>query len=164
MTGVGTPPRHLSISATDAEWDTVRDHAARRGLPINRYLVGLVERDRRERDGSAPIMALNPAEQRELLEGVREIRTLLGGRGNPAPLLQDMQDRVAVRFAVWAGDMLESGREEDLRAALVAVRGERQARADMARLARGRGRDADHVEGAPPATDGTEGETHERDT
>ncbi|MDE0523544.1 MAG: hypothetical protein OXH79_16455 [Boseongicola sp.] len=163
MTGAATPPRHLSVSATDAEWDTVRDHAARRGLPINRYLVGLVERDGRERDGSAPIMALNPAEQREILEGIREIRKLLSGGKDPVPLVQDMQDRVAVRFAAWAGDMLESGLEEDLRAALVAVRGERQARADMARLARGPGRDT-AVVAEPPATDGTEGVTHERDT
>ena len=139
MTDVGKPPRHLSISATDAEWETVRDHAARRGLPINRYLVGLVDRDGRETDGTAPILALNPAEQRELLDGIREIRALLAGRGTPVPLVEDVQARVAARFAVWAADMLESGREEDLRAALVAVRGEREARADMARLTRSRG-------------------------
>ncbi|MDE0523887.1 MAG: hypothetical protein OXH79_18225 [Boseongicola sp.] len=139
MTGVGKPPRHLSVSATDAEWDIVRDHASRRGLPINRYLVGLVERDGREVDGTAPILALNPAEQRELLDGIREIRALLAGRGSPVPLVEDVQARVAARFAVWAADMLESGREEDLRAALAAVRGEREARADMARLTRSRG-------------------------
>ena len=139
MTGVGKPPRHLSISATDAEWDIVRDHAARRGLSVARYLVGLVERDGRETDGAAPILALAPAEQRELLEGVREIRALLAGREDPNPLVEDMQARVAARFAVWAGDMLEAGREADLRAALVAVRGEREARADMARLTRSRG-------------------------
>ena len=144
MTGAGKPARHLSISATDTEWDTVRNHAARRGLPINRYLVGLVERDGRERDGSAPILALNPAEQRELLAGIREVRALLAGREDPVPLVQDMQARIAVRFAVWAADMLESGREDDLRAALAAVRGERQARADMARLTRNPGGDTGH--------------------
>ena len=37
--------RHLSISATEAEWETVRKHAERRALTIARYLVGLVERD-----------------------------------------------------------------------------------------------------------------------
>ena len=44
MTGRAKPPRHLSISATDAEWDAVRDHAARRGQTVARYVVGLVER------------------------------------------------------------------------------------------------------------------------
>lgn len=138
MTGAGKPPRHLSVSATDAEWDIVRDHAARRGLTIARYVVGLALRDGRERDGSAPILALNPAEQRELLEGVREIRASLGGR-HSMPLAEDMQSRVAAMFAAWAADMLDAGRADDLRAALAAVRGERQAEADMARLTRPRG-------------------------
>ncbi|MYH57349.1 MAG: hypothetical protein F4145_04960, partial [Boseongicola sp. SB0675_bin_26] len=92
MTDARKPPRHLSVSATDAEWDTVRDHAARRGRTIARYVVGLVERDGRERNGSARIMALSPAEQRELLEGVREIRASLGGRRS-MPLAEDMQSR-----------------------------------------------------------------------
>ncbi len=34
--------KHISISATDAEWETVRRNADRRGLSIARYLVGLV--------------------------------------------------------------------------------------------------------------------------
>jgi len=139
MTGAGKVPRHLSVSATDAEWDMVRDHAARRGLTVARYVVGLVERDGRERDGSAPILALNPAEQREILEGIREIRASLGGR-HSMPLAEDMQSRVAAMFAAWAADMLDAGRASDLRAALAAVRGERQAEADMARLTRPRAR------------------------
>ena len=138
MTGAGKPPRHLSVSATDAEWDTVRGHAARRGLTVARYLVGLALRDGRERDGSAPVMALSPAEQRELLECVREIRASLGGR-HSMPLAEDMRSRVAAMFAAWAADMLDAGRAGDLRAALAAVRGERQAEADMARLTRPRG-------------------------
>lgn len=139
MTGGDRPARHLSISATDAEWDIVRDHAARRGLPLNRYLVGLVERDGRARDGSAPILALNAVEQRELLEGVREIRALMSGGRGAKPLAEDMQARVAAMFTAWADGMLDAGRAEDLRAALAAVRGERQADADMARLTRPRG-------------------------
>ena len=138
MTDTEKPPRHLSVSATDAEWDTVRDHAARRGMTVARYVVGLVERDGRERDGSAPILALNPAEQRELLDGIREIRATLGGRDS-MPLAEDMQSRVAAMFAAWAADMLDAGRADNLRAALAAVRGERQAEADMARLTRPRG-------------------------
>ncbi|MYA87541.1 MAG: hypothetical protein F4X97_03650 [Boseongicola sp. SB0662_bin_57] len=138
MTGGTKPARHLSISATDAEWATVRDHAARRGLTVARYLVGLVERDGRERDGSAPILALNAVEQHELLEGVREIRALMSGRRGAKPLAEDMQARVAAMFAAWADGMLDAGRAADLRAALAAVRGERQADVDMSRLTRNR--------------------------
>ena len=136
MTGAAKPARHLSISATDAEWDTVRDNAARQGLTIARYLVGLVERDGRERDGTAPLLALDRAEQRELLEGIREIRATVSGGGDLAPLAEDMQARVAVLFTAWATAMLDDGREDGLRAALIAVRGERAAEIDMARVRR----------------------------
>ena len=140
MTRGERPARHLSVSATDAEWDVVRDHASRQGLTIARYLVGLVERDGRERDGLAPALALDREEQRELLEGVREIRALLTGGGDAAPLVEDIRMRVAVRFAAWADDMLDAGRDGDLRAAIAEVRGEDVADRDMARLRRDRRR------------------------
>ena len=37
--------KHISLSATDADWETVRSNANRRGLSIARYLVELVERE-----------------------------------------------------------------------------------------------------------------------
>ena len=40
--------KHISLSATDADWETVRSNANRRGLSIARYLVELVERDASE--------------------------------------------------------------------------------------------------------------------
>ncbi len=70
------------------------------------------------------------------LEGIREIRATVSGGGDLAPLAEDMQARVAVLFTVWATAMLDDGREDGLRAALVAVRGERAAEIDMARLRR----------------------------
>ena len=69
--------RHLSLSATDAEWEVVRRNADRRGLSIARYLVGLVERGGSE-EGEA--VALSRDEQRELLGSVREIRALMLGQ------------------------------------------------------------------------------------
>ena len=42
--------KHISLSATDADWETVRRNANRRGLSIARYLVELVERDASEED------------------------------------------------------------------------------------------------------------------
>ena len=72
---------HLSISATDAEWERCREKAERRGLSMARYVIELVERD-----GAAghALTALSPGEQRELLEGVREIRTLMRRKRAPA--------------------------------------------------------------------------------
>lgn len=72
---------HLSISATDAEWERCREKAKRRGLPMARYVIELVERDGAARQS---LTALSPGEQRELLEGVREIRTMLSRERDPA--------------------------------------------------------------------------------
>ena len=69
---------HLSISARNAEWEAVRARADRAGLPIARYVKGLVERDL---GGDKGLVALAPDEQRELLEGMREIRALLREAG-----------------------------------------------------------------------------------
>ena len=70
------PQRHLSLSATDAEWAVVSANAERRGLSKARYLMGLVERDTGGTD-SAPPMVLGPDEQRALLDAVRAIHALL---------------------------------------------------------------------------------------
>lgn len=72
--------RHLSLSATDAEWDVVRRNAQARGLSIARYLVGLVERGGAEEGAT---VSLTRDEQRELLRSVREIRALMLGRAVP---------------------------------------------------------------------------------
>ena len=119
--------KHISISATDAQWETVRRNADRRGLSIARYLVGLVERDGREEDAS-PALALAAEEQRELLEAVREVRALMLEGEEAVPLVRDMQERIAVRFAAWASAMAGSGRSEELRTALASVLGEERAR------------------------------------
>ena len=119
--------RHISISATDADWEVVRSNANRRGLSIARYLVELVERDGSEED-AGPAVALAAEEQREQLEAVREVRTLILEGEDAGPLVRDMQERIAVMFAAWASAMAGSGRSEELRAALVRVLGEERAR------------------------------------
>ena len=65
--------RHISISATDAEWEIVRRHARRRGLSMSRYLVGLAERGGAE-EIAGPAVALTRGEQRELLAALRALR------------------------------------------------------------------------------------------
>ena len=123
--------KHLSISATDAEWQTVRRNADRRGLSIARYLVGLVARDGRE-EAAGPALALAAEEQRELLEAVREVRALMLEGEEAVPPVRDLQERIAVRFAAWASAMAGSGRSEELHAALAPVLGEQRARSAAA--------------------------------
>ena len=124
--------KHISLSATDADWETVRSNAKRRGLSIARYLVELVERDASEEDAGlrheCPELALAKEEQRELLEAVREVRALMLEGEDAGPLVSDMQERIAVMFAAWASAMAGSGRSEELRAALARVLGEERAR------------------------------------
>ena len=126
--------KHISLSATDADWETVRSNAKRRGLSIARYLVELVEREASEED-LGPALALAAEEQREQLEAVREIRALMLEGEDPARLVLDMQERIAVMFAAWASAMAGSGRSEELRAALASVVGEDRARIAMDSLA-----------------------------
>ena len=126
------PSRHISISATDAEWETVRNKADRRGLSIARYLLGLVERDASEEDAGPrheyPALALAKEEQREQLEALQEVRALMLEGEDAGPLVRDMQERIAVMFAAWASAMAGSGRAEELRVALASVLGEERAR------------------------------------
>ena len=139
--------KHISLSATDADWEIVRRNAKRRGLSIARYLVELVERDASEEKAGLRheclALALAAEEQREQLEAVREIRALMleGEDAGPRheclrheclrhewPLVRDMQERIAVMFAAWASAMVASGRSDELHAALVSVLGEERAR------------------------------------
>jgi len=125
------PSRHISISATDADWEVVRSNADRRGLSIARYLLELVERDASEEDAGLqhkyPALALAKEEQREQLEAVREVRALMLEGEDVSPLVRDMQERIAVMFAAWASAMAGSGRSEELRLALASVLGEERA-------------------------------------
>ena len=124
--------KHISLSATDADWETVRSNATRRGLSIARYLVELVERDASEEDAGlrheCPELTLAAEEQRELLEAVREVRALMLEGEDAGPLVRDMQERIAVQFAAWASALVASGRSEELCAALASVVGEERAR------------------------------------
>ena len=136
--------KHISLSATDADWEIVRSNANRRGLSIARYLVELVERDASEED-AGPELAIAKEEQRELLEAVREVRALMlegedaGLRHecprHECPLVRDMQERIAVQFDAWASSMVASGRSEELCAALGRVVGEERARIAAASVA-----------------------------
>ena len=129
------PSKHLTISATDDEWEMVKLRAPRRGLSLARYLVGLATRDGAQ-ENEGPPLALSSVQQRELLECHREILALLKGDDGTPELIADIQARIAVMFNVWARDGIGRGREDDLQAELARIVGEEQAAAVMASVRR----------------------------
>ena len=109
----------LTLSSNDADWAVLRDKAARRRLTISRYVEMLVlGNDWGARDG--PALALDAREQREMLETVRELRSLLGDRPEAPSFIEDLQTRIALLFDEWASSMVGSGQREALRALLAA--------------------------------------------
>ena len=129
------PSQHLTVTATDDEWEMVGEGAARSGLSRARYLVGLAMRDGAQ-GNEGPPLALSAVQQRELLAWHREILTLLEGDGDTASLIADIQARVAAMFNVWARDVIARGREDDLHAELARIVGEEQATVAMASIKR----------------------------
>ena len=129
------PSKHLTLSATDDEWDMVKSRAPRRGLSLARYLVGLAARDGAQ-ENEGPPLALDVVQQRELLEYHREILALLKGDDGTPSLIADIQARIAVMFNVWAKDVIGRGREDDLQAELARIVGEEQAATVMASVRR----------------------------
>ena len=125
---------HLSISATDEEWEIVRRNAARRRKSIARYLVGLaLGEDSTAADSTGPEVALDPSEQREGLDILRRIDQYAGDEES-SPLVVDLQARVAVIFDGWAKGMVADGRSRELRDTLVHVVGEEHTDTLMASL------------------------------
>lgn len=133
------PAKHLTISATDGEWETVRYFAELKGLSIARYLVDLVRRDAAGRNDGPPL-ALDDNEQVEILERLRQASALFDADGSAQSLIADMQVRIAAMFTLWARDRIDRGRGDELREELVRIVGEDQAAAVMASLATSRPR------------------------
>ena len=130
----GSRSLHLSISATDEEWEIVRRNATRRRKSIARYLVGLaLGEDSTATDSTGPEVALDPSEQREGLDILRRIDLYIGDEES-RPLIVDLQARVAVIFDGWAKGMVAGGRSRALQDTLVHVVGEEHADTLMASL------------------------------
>ena len=83
------PAKHLTISATDAEWEMIRYFAELKGLSIARYLVGLARRDAAGHNDDPPLV-LDDEEQVEILERLREAPALLDADGDSKSLIADM--------------------------------------------------------------------------
>ena len=87
------PSKHLTISATDDEWETVRSHATRGGQSIARYLVGLAPKDAEDGNDEPPLV-LDAAQQREIYNSVTEVRALLQRADRKPSLLGAIEVRI----------------------------------------------------------------------
>ena len=108
--GTSTERVRLSVSATDEEWAAVHEQARQGGLSISRYLVGLVLPDAGL--NAAPLPALSGVEQREVLEAVRRMGSLLSETGAPGAGSTGTPDRVAALPDPGGSVLAEDGREE----------------------------------------------------
>ena len=133
------PAKHLTISANDGEWETIRYFAELKGLSMARYLVDLARRDAAGHNDGPPLV-LNDAEQVEILERLRQALALFDADGSAQSLIADMQARIATMFTLWARDRIDRGRGDELREELTRIVGEDQAGAVMASLGKSRPR------------------------
>lgn len=118
---------HLSLSATDEEWEIVRRNAKQCKKSIAQYLVGLaLGEDTTAADSTGQEVALDPSEQREGLDILRRISRHVGDEDS-RPLVDELHARVAVIFDVWAKEMISEGRSQMLKDILVDVVGKEYA-------------------------------------
>ena len=131
---------HLSVSATDGEWEIVQRNADRRRKSVARYVVDLVlGEDSDTGDMGGQPVALDREDQREGLDILRRLSRHVGDEGNEKneknrSLIEDLQARVAVLFDIVARDMVAGGRTGELRDSLVRVVGDERADAVIASL------------------------------
>ena len=93
----------------------VRANAARRHVSMARYLLELGLAEARPEE-TEPSLALTPGEQREALEAMTGLPSLVHGGGDTETLIEEMHHCVAVMFDAWAVEMARAGRLDDVRA------------------------------------------------
>ena len=123
--------KHIMITATDEDRETIRSHATRRRQSFARYLVGLATKDTFE-GNEGPPLALETGDQRERFDTLRRTCLLLERDDNANSMIADIQVRVAVMFDLLAQEFTAKGKAHDFHAALVRIVGEDRATTFMA--------------------------------
>ncbi len=128
--------RVYSLSCTDAQWEAFRRLAARRGLSISRYLVecGLHGDPHAGAPEPAPRLALEETEQRALLNAVGRIAERTVAAESEEAVLSRIRNALALLVELAMRAMVREGREDELRAVLTELFGERAAAAAMERM------------------------------
>ena len=126
-----SPTHQLSISATDVQWELIRERARASGQSMARYLVecGLTVKLAPEAR-ARPALVLGEDEQRKLLRDVGRIVEQLQGETRPlSQTLEEMGAALAFILEARAIGMVREGREEEVRRILHEVLGEERANA-----------------------------------
>ena len=114
--GVPAEPVRLSLSATDEEWAALHEQARRQGLSMSLYLVRSVLPDGVVAGAYAdPLPALSGLEQRDVLDAMRHMRSLLSGAESPGAALPGMQERFGVLLEGGAAALAGSSSREETR-------------------------------------------------
>ena len=131
-----------SLSCTDDEWERARRRAERRGMSISRYFVerGLDESIDGECE-APPRLVLNESEQRDLYETVMRIAERTVPPESGKPVLTGFRNSLVFLVELTMRDMARGGREDELRALLAELFGERSAEATIDRLHAKTGKD-----------------------
>ena len=123
-----------SVSATDLEWERVRERADAAGMSISRYLVqrALTMALPPDAGGEArprPRLVWEESEQREMRDRIAEIhgRVSTGSPGEDRTVLAEMNRMVLVLYAKALLDMVRDGRTGQLTAIVARVMGEEAA-------------------------------------
>ena len=126
-----TPTHQLSISATDREWELVRERAEARELTIARYLVECGLTVELAQHGQEPAaLVLKDEEQRDLLENVARVAERLESGTRPlVEAIEEARELLAFVFRATALDMVRQGRADEMREILRDVFGEEHAQA-----------------------------------
>lgn len=129
---------HLTLTATDEEWELVRRNAALRNKSIARYLVDLClgeDAGAEDRSGTktGTEVTLEPSEQRRAMEILERMHRHVWDE-NAQRLVDDIQSRVAIILNSWAHAMVAGGRSAHLRDSMIRIVGKEQAERFMENL------------------------------
>ena len=109
--------------------------AARRGLSISRYLVECaLHGDPHAEPEPVPRLALDEAEQRALHDAVGRIAERTVAAESEEAVLSRIRNALALLVELAMRAMVREGREDELRAVLTGLFGERAAAATMERM------------------------------
>ena len=124
-----------SLSCTDDQWERFRRLASRRGLSISRYLVECaLHVDLDAERPAPPRLALSAAEQHALHDAVQRVAERTVAEEFEEAVLTRMRNALVLLVELTLRAVAREGREEELRALLTALFGERASAATMARI------------------------------
>ena len=121
-----------SVSATDPDWERVRERASAAGMSISRYLVERamtveLPRDARGRPGPPPRLALGEDEQRQMFDRLARIEGMLAAASFDGAPFGKLADAVSFLLRATMLEMVRLGHTRRMTAMLAETMGEEEA-------------------------------------